>query len=159
MEVVDAGQPFLVLVDYAHTPDGLENALSTIRHFAEGKVYCVFGCGGDRDRTKRPLMGKVSAAYSDYVYVTSDNPRTENPGRILEDIVPGLHEAGLSPDRYETVVDRREAISRAVAKAGPQDIVLIAGKGHETYQDIMGIKHDFDDREVARAAIRGRYHD
>lgn len=159
MEVVDAGQPFLVLVDYAHTPDGLENALSTIRHFAEGKVYCVFGCGGDRDRTKRPLMGKVSAAYSDYVYVTSDNPRTENPGRIIEDIVPGLHEAGLSPNRYETVVDRREAISRAVAKAGPQDIVLIAGKGHETYQDIMGIKHDFDDREVARAAIRGRYHD
>lgn len=159
MEVVDAGQPFLVLVDYAHTPDGLENALSTIRQFAEGKVYCVFGCGGDRDRTKRPLMGKVSAAYSDYVYVTSDNPRTENPDRILEDIVPGLVEAGWTRDRFETVVDRREAIGRAIAAAQPHDVILIAGKGHETYQDVMGIKHDFDDREVAKAAIRGRYHD
>ncbi|MBE1443222.1 UDP-N-acetylmuramoyl-L-alanyl-D-glutamate--2,6-diaminopimelate ligase [Paenibacillus sp. OAS669] len=159
MEIVNAGQPFLVLVDYAHTPDGLENALSTIKQFAKGQVYCVFGCGGDRDRTKRPLMGKVTAAYSDYVYVTSDNPRTEDPERILQDIVPGIVEAGLHEDRYELVTDRREAIQKAVARATPDDVVLIAGKGHETYQEIMGVKHDFDDREVAKEAIRGRYHD
>lgn len=159
MEVVDAGQPFLVLVDYAHTPDGLENALAAIAQFAEGSIYCVFGCGGDRDRTKRPLMGRVAAAYSDYVLVTSDNPRTEDPVRIVEDILPGLTEAGYAPDRFEAIIDRRVAIGRAIAKAGPLDVVLIAGKGHETYQDIMGVKHDFDDREVARDAIRGRFDD
>ncbi|MCD1261612.1 UDP-N-acetylmuramoyl-L-alanyl-D-glutamate--2,6-diaminopimelate ligase [Paenibacillus athensensis] len=155
MEVVDAGQPYLVLVDYAHTPDGLENALTTIRDFAEGQVYTVFGCGGDRDRTKRPLMGKVTATYSDYLFVTSDNPRTEDPAAILQDIVPGIVEAGLAPDRYELIVDRTEAIRKALAKAGPQDVVLIAGKGHETYQIIGKVKHDYDDRLVARAAIEG----
>ncbi|WP_028549280.1 UDP-N-acetylmuramoyl-L-alanyl-D-glutamate--2,6-diaminopimelate ligase [Paenibacillus sp. UNC451MF] len=159
MEVVNAGQPFLVLVDYAHTPDGLENALSTIKQFAKGRIYCVFGCGGDRDRTKRPLMGKVTASYSDYMYVTSDNPRSEDPERILQDIVPGIEQAGLQTDRYELVVDRREAIQKAVAQATPDDVVLIAGKGHETYQEIMGVRHDFDDREVAKEAIRGRYRD
>jgi UDP-N-acetylmuramoyl-L-alanyl-D-glutamate--2,6-diaminopimelate ligase len=155
MEVVSEGQSFLVLVDYAHTPDGLENALTAIREFAQGKVYTVFGCGGDRDRTKRPIMGKVTAAYSDYLFVTSDNPRTENPESILQDILPGLEEAGYPKDQYELIVDRRAAIQKAVDRAGPGDVVLIAGKGHETYQDIMGIKHDFDDRLVARAAIRG----
>lgn len=159
MEVVNAGQPFLVLVDYAHTPDGLENALSTIKQFAKGHIYCVFGCGGDRDRTKRPLMGEVTARYSDYMYVTSDNPRTEDPERILQDIVPGIIQAGLQTDRYELVADRRQAIQKAVAQATPDDVVLIAGKGHETYQEIMGVKHDFDDREVAKEAIRGRYRD
>lgn len=156
MEVVDEGQDFLVLVDYAHTPDGLENALSTISQFAEGEVYCVFGCGGDRDRTKRPVMGEIAAKYSDHVIVTSDNPRTEDPEQIINDIVPGLTRAGLSPDRYKLLADRRQAIHEAVRQAKPQDIVLIAGKGHETYQDIMGVKHDFDDRLVAKEAIRGR---
>ncbi|CAG7620753.1 UDP-N-acetylmuramoyl-L-alanyl-D-glutamate--2,6-diaminopimelate ligase [Paenibacillus allorhizosphaerae] len=156
MEIVDAGQPFLVLVDYAHTPDGLENALSTISQFAEGKIFCVFGCGGDRDRTKRPVMGKLAAEYSDYVIVTSDNPRTEEPESIIRDIVPGLIEAGCEPNGYELIADRRQAIEKAVAMAAPGDVVLIAGKGHETYQDIMGIKHDFDDRKVAKEAIRGR---
>jgi UDP-N-acetylmuramoyl-L-alanyl-D-glutamate--2,6-diaminopimelate ligase len=155
MEVVSEGQDFLVLVDYAHTPDGLENALTAIREFAQGKVYTVFGCGGDRDRTKRPLMGKVTAAYSDYLFVTSDNPRTENPESILQDILPGLEEVGYSRDQYELIVDRRAAIQKAVDRAGPGDVVLIAGKGHETYQDIMGVKHDFDDRLAAKAAIRG----
>jgi UDP-N-acetylmuramoyl-L-alanyl-D-glutamate--2,6-diaminopimelate ligase len=156
METVDAGQDFLVLVDYAHTPDGLENALSTIREFAEGQVFCVFGCGGDRDRTKRPLMGKVTAKYSDYLFVTSDNPRTENPEAILQDIVPGIREAGFPEEKVELIVDRKAAIQKAIDRAGPKDVVLIAGKGHETYQEIMGIKHDFDDRLVAEAAIRSR---
>jgi UDP-N-acetylmuramoyl-L-alanyl-D-glutamate--2,6-diaminopimelate ligase len=156
MEVVGEGQEFLVLVDYAHTPDGLENALSTIREFAEGQVITVFGCGGDRDKTKRPLMGKVAASYSDYVFVTSDNPRTENPETILQDIIPGIEASELSKENYELVIDRRIAIHKAIDRAGPKDVVLIAGKGHETYQDIMGVKHDFDDRLVAKAAIRGR---
>jgi UDP-N-acetylmuramoyl-L-alanyl-D-glutamate--2,6-diaminopimelate ligase len=155
MEVVSEGQDFLVLVDYAHTPDGLENALSTIKEFAKGKIYTVFGCGGDRDRTKRPLMGEVTAKYSDYLFVTSDNPRTENPEAILQDILPGIQEAGYPDDQFEMIVDRRTAIQKAIDRAGPGDVVLIAGKGHETYQDIMGIKHDFDDRLVAKAAIRG----
>ncbi|MCZ8511229.1 UDP-N-acetylmuramoyl-L-alanyl-D-glutamate--2,6-diaminopimelate ligase [Paenibacillus filicis] len=156
MEIVDAGQDFLVLVDYAHTPDGLENALSTIRQFAEGDVICVFGCGGDRDRAKRPLMGGVTAKYSDYLLVTSDNPRTENPEQILRDIVPGIEAAGFDPGRYTLSVDRKQAITEAIRRAKPKDIVLIAGKGHETYQDIMGVKHPFDDRRVAEEAIRGR---
>lgn len=156
MEVVDEGQDYLVLVDYAHTPDGLENALSTVREFAEGRIITVFGCGGDRDRTKRPVMGKVTAAYSDYLYVTSDNPRTENPDAILLDIVPGLQEANFPENRYELIADRKKAIQKAIEGAGPKDVILIAGKGHETYQDIMGVKHDFDDRLVAKAAIKGR---
>ncbi|MNI52865.1 UDP-N-acetylmuramoyl-L-alanyl-D-glutamate--2,6-diaminopimelate ligase [compost metagenome] len=156
MEVVNEGQNFLVLVDYAHTPDGLENALATIREFAEGKIITVFGCGGDRDKTKRPLMGKVAGAYSDYVWVTSDNPRTEGPESILQDIVPGLLESGLQAWQYELLADRRSAIKKAIDQAGPKDVVLIAGKGHETYQEIMGVKHDFDDRLVAVASIRGR---
>ncbi|SDM90489.1 UDP-N-acetylmuramoylalanyl-D-glutamate--2,6-diaminopimelate ligase [Paenibacillus sp. yr247] len=156
MEVVNEGQDYLVLVDYAHTPDGLENALSTVREFAEGKVITVFGCGGDRDRTKRPLMGKVTAKYSDYLFVTSDNPRTENPDSILNDIVPGLVEVNYPEKKYELIVDRKKAIQKAIEGAGPKDVILIAGKGHETYQDIMGVKHDFDDRLVAKAAIRGR---
>ncbi|MDU0201621.1 UDP-N-acetylmuramoyl-L-alanyl-D-glutamate--2,6-diaminopimelate ligase [Paenibacillus sp. MAH-36] len=156
MEVVDEGQDYLVLVDYAHTPDGLENALSTVREFAEGKVITVFGCGGDRDRTKRPLMGKVTAAFSDYLYVTSDNPRTENPDAILQDIVPGLQEVSYPENNYELIPDRKKAIQKAIDGAGPKDVILIAGKGHETYQDIMGVKHDFDDRLVAKAAIKGR---
>jgi UDP-N-acetylmuramoyl-L-alanyl-D-glutamate--2,6-diaminopimelate ligase len=157
MEVVDQGQQFLVLVDYAHTPDGLENALSAIKEFAQGKIITVFGCGGDRDRTKRPLMGKVAAAYSDYIFVTSDNPRTEDPEAILRDIEPGIREAGFARSLYELIPDRRLAIQRAIDLASPNDVVLIAGKGHETYQEIMGVKHDFDDRLVAKEAIRGRF--
>ncbi|WP_281888128.1 UDP-N-acetylmuramoyl-L-alanyl-D-glutamate--2,6-diaminopimelate ligase [Paenibacillus sp. YYML68] len=156
MEVVDAGQPFLVLVDYAHTPDGLENALSTIRQFAAGRVWCVFGCGGDRDRAKRPLMGAIAAKYSDYCIVTSDNPRTEDPERILLDIEPGLLQAGWDRSRYELMADRRAAIARVMNAASEGDVVLIAGKGHETYQEIQGVKHPFDDREIAKQAIRGR---
>ncbi|WP_379131535.1 UDP-N-acetylmuramoyl-L-alanyl-D-glutamate--2,6-diaminopimelate ligase [Paenibacillus sp. sgz500958] len=156
VESVDEGQDFAVVVDYAHTPDGLENVLRTVCEFAEGRVLTVFGCGGDRDRTKRPLMGKIAAKYSDYVLVTSDNPRTEDPQFILNDIEAGLKEDSVAPEKYELIVDRREAISKAVEMASPGDVVLIAGKGHETYQLIGGVVHDFDDRVVAKEVIRGR---
>lgn len=156
VESVDEGQDFAVIVDYAHTPDGLENVLRTVREFATGKVLTVFGCGGDRDRTKRPLMGKIAAQYSNYIFVTSDNPRTEDPLLILKDIEAGLAEDGVTSDRYELVVDRREAIRKAIDMASPSDVVLIAGKGHETYQLIGGVVHDFDDRLVAKEVIRGR---
>ena len=141
-----------VVVDYAHTPDGLENALAACRPFSQGQLICVFGCGGDRDRSKRPLMGAIAARLADQVVVTSDNPRTEDPARILEDVVAGIP-AGLAP-----VVegDRAVAIARAIAAAGPQDLVLIAGKGHEDYQILGTTKIHFDDREEAAQALRAR---
>jgi len=154
MERVDAGQEFLVLVDYAHTPDGLENALRSISRFAEGNIITVFGCGGDRDRAKRPVMGRIAAEYSDLVFVTSDNPRSEEPMAIIREIMEGIRESGFPEDRCEAVEDRREAIRRAVAAAGKGDVVLIAGKGHETYQILKNGTIDFDDRQVAREAIR-----
>lgn len=156
VESVDAGQDFAVIVDYAHTPDGLENVLKAVCEFAAGKVLTVFGCGGDRDTTKRPLMGKIAAKYSDHVLVTSDNPRTEDPLQILADIEAGLREDGVERGRYEMIPDRREAITKAIEMASPGDVVLIAGKGHETYQLIKGVVHDFDDRIVAKEVIRGR---
>lgn len=155
VEAVDEGQEFAVIVDYAHTPDGLENVLRTVKEFAEGRVICVFGCGGDRDKTKRPIMGQIAAKYSEYVFVTSDNPRTENPEAILSDIEQGLTEYGVTKDRYELVVDRKEAIEKAIEMASSKDVVLIAGKGHETYQLIGSLVLDFDDRIVAKEAIRG----
>lgn len=155
VEPVQAGQPFSVIVDYAHTPDGLENVLETVNEFAQGQVYCVFGCGGDRDRKKRPIMGQIAAKYADYLFVTSDNPRTEDPALILKDIEAGLKEHQVPESRYECIVDRRTAITKAIEKASPQDVVLIAGKGHETYQIIGKEIHDFDDRKVAEEAIRG----
>ncbi|RKN83837.1 UDP-N-acetylmuramoyl-L-alanyl-D-glutamate--2,6-diaminopimelate ligase [Paenibacillus ginsengarvi] len=154
MEVVDEGQSFLVLVDYAHTPDSLDNALSTVKQFAEGQVITVFGCGGDRDRTKRPVMGKIASTYSDRIMVTSDNPRSESPEAILQEIERGLVEGGADSSRYELIADRREAIRRAIGLAGAGDVVVIAGKGHETYQITGGSTVHFDDREEARLAIR-----
>lgn len=154
VEAVNEGQPFAVVVDYAHTPDGLDNVLRTVREIAAGRVICVFGCGGDRDRTKRPIMGRIAYEWSDYVVVTSDNPRTEDPLAILADIEAGLKEAGADPAAYELEPDRAAAIHKAVEMASPGDVVLIAGKGHETYQIIGGVTHDFDDRLVARAALR-----
>ncbi|MCC2686085.1 MAG: UDP-N-acetylmuramoylalanyl-D-glutamate--2,6-diaminopimelate ligase, partial [Paenibacillaceae bacterium] len=153
MEVVDEGQPYLVVVDYAHTPDGLDNALSTLREVTRGKLICVFGCGGDRDRTKRPQMGKISTIYSDYVIVTSDNPRSEDPQAILQEIEPGVKDGGFASGQYELIADRRQAIDKAVEMASPEDVVLIAGKGHETYQILRDRTIHFDDREVAREAI------
>ncbi|MDO3409208.1 UDP-N-acetylmuramoyl-L-alanyl-D-glutamate--2,6-diaminopimelate ligase [Saccharibacillus sp. CPCC 101409] len=155
VEAVDAGQPFAIVVDYAHTPDGLENVLRTVCEFAEKRVLCVFGCGGDRDRTKRPIMGRIAAKYSDLAFVTSDNPRTEDPDAILKDIEAGLIEDGVDPGKYTLIVDRAEAIRRAVEEAQPGDVVLIAGKGHETYQLVGKQVLDFDDRIVAAEAVRG----
>ncbi|HEY2493930.1 MAG TPA: UDP-N-acetylmuramoyl-L-alanyl-D-glutamate--2,6-diaminopimelate ligase [Paenibacillus sp.] len=155
VESVDAGQSFAVIVDYAHSPDGLENVLKTVNEFAKGRVLTVFGCGGDRDKTKRPIMGKIAAKYSDIVFVTSDNPRTENPELILKDIEAGLLEDQISQDKYQMIVDRRIAIQKAIEMASPDDVVLIAGKGHETYQLIGQTIHEFDDRIVAKEAIRG----
>ncbi|MEK3788196.1 UDP-N-acetylmuramoyl-L-alanyl-D-glutamate--2,6-diaminopimelate ligase [Paenibacillus sp. FSL K6-1230] len=156
VEAVEAGQSFAVIVDYAHTPDGLENVLRSVKEFAKGRIVCVFGCGGDRDRTKRPLMGGIAARYSDHIFVTSDNPRTEEPAAILKDIEQGLLEAGISREIYDMIEDRREAIFKAIEMASPEDVVLIAGKGHETYQIIGKTSFDFDDRIVAKEAIRGK---
>jgi UDP-N-acetylmuramoyl-L-alanyl-D-glutamate--2,6-diaminopimelate ligase len=155
IEAVKAGQPYAVIVDYAHTPDGLENVLKAVKEFAVGRIICVFGCGGDRDRTKRPIMGQIAAQYADYAIVTSDNPRTEDPNSILLDIEAGLLESGVDKSHYVLITDRHAAIQKAVEMASPDDVVLIAGKGHETYQIIGGQTFDFDDREVAKEAIRG----
>ena len=156
MEVVHAGQDFTVLVDYAHTPDGLENILQTARELAEGRVVLVFGCGGDRDRGKRPLMGRLAARYADYTVITSDNPRSEDPASIIREVEAGVRAEGLSRRGYETIVDREHAIARAIDLAGPGDMVLIAGKGHETYQIFRDRVIEFDDREVARRKLRER---
>jgi len=147
-ERVDAGQDFLVLLDYAHTPDALEHAIRSVRSLTEGRVITVFGCGGERDRGKRPRMGDIATALSDYVVLTSDNPRGEAPGRILEEI-----RRGVSRYNYLVLPDREEAIRRAVGMAGPGDVVLIAGKGHEQYQEVAGVRHPFSDREAARRAL------
>jgi len=152
-ELVDAGQDFTVIVDYAHTPDGLENVLKTARQITERRLITVFGCGGDRDRTKRPLMGEIAVRYSDYAIITSDNPRTEDPLKIIDDV-----EAGVRPvagkNGYTVEPDRRRAIRLAVEKACRGDVVVIAGKGHEDYQIIGGGKFPFDDHREAEAAIR-----
>jgi len=152
LEPVDEGQPFQILVDYAHTPDALERALEAVRAFRPARVLCVFGCGGDRDRGKRPLMGAVAARLADRVILTSDNPRSEDPQAILREIEAGV--AGASNVR--TVADRAEAIDAAIRDAVPGDALLIAGKGHETYQILGSRTLPFDDREVAREALRRR---
>jgi UDP-N-acetylmuramoyl-L-alanyl-D-glutamate--2,6-diaminopimelate ligase len=149
-ERVDAGQPFLVIVDYAHTPDALENVLRTARALEPKRILTVFGCGGDRDRAKRPLMGAAAARLSDQVIVTSDNPRSEDPLRIIEDALPGL-KASNTP--FEAIADRAEAIGAALGQARAGDIVVIAGKGHETYQVLADRTIDFDDRRVARSIL------
>lgn len=142
---------FAVIVDYAHSDDALLNTLKTARELTEGRIITVFGCGGDRDRTKRKPMGEVAGNYSDLVIVTSDNPRTEDPIKIIGEIEVGLKESG-SP--YLANSDRREAIHHAISKAKRGDVVIIAGKGHETYQIIGGDKFHFDDREIAQEAIK-----
>jgi UDP-N-acetylmuramoyl-L-alanyl-D-glutamate--2,6-diaminopimelate ligase len=152
-EPVDEGQDFTVVVDYAHTPDGLRNVLAASRAVVTGRVIAVFGCGGDRDRAKRPMMGEVAAKLADVVFATSDNPRSEDPRAIIEAIEEGLRTAPPSGG-YRLIPDRRDAIFEAVASARPGDIVVIAGKGHETYQEIAGRLIPFDDRIVAREALR-----
>ncbi|SDY76154.1 UDP-N-acetylmuramoyl-L-alanyl-D-glutamate--2,6-diaminopimelate ligase [Evansella caseinilytica] len=148
-ERVEVNQPFHVIVDYAHTPDSLENVLRTIREFAKGRISVVVGCGGDRDKTKRPVMASIAGKLADYVYLTSDNPRSEDPLAILQDM-----EQGMSGSDYKVIVDRKEAIYEAIRHAETDEVVLIAGKGHETYQTIGGVNHHFDDRLVAKEAVK-----
>jgi UDP-N-acetylmuramoyl-L-alanyl-D-glutamate--2,6-diaminopimelate ligase len=147
-EEVDEGQPFRVIVDYSHKPDALANVLSTARELTAGKLVCVFGCGGDRDRAKRPLMGQIAAALADVAVVTSDNPRSEDPLAIIAEIVAG------GEGKLEVEPDRRAAIEQAIALAETGDVVVIAGKGHEQGQEFADRKLPFDDREVARDALR-----
>lgn len=151
---VASDQDLSVIVDYAHTPDSLKNSLQAARPFVTGKLICVFGCGGDRDRTKRPQMGRIAYDLADAVVITSDNPRTEDPQQILQDIVAGIP-AVLGPE--EVVCDRATAIQTAIAMAQPGDCVLIAGKGHEDYQILGTEKVHFDDREQARLNLKKRY--
>ena len=151
VEVVPTpGMEYTVLIDYAHTPDGLENVLSSVRGFCKGRLIAVFGCGGDRDPIKRPIMGQIGARLADIAIITSDNPRTEDPEAIIRDITPGADRAGKP---YEVVVDRIEAIRQAMAMAQKDDIIVLAGKGHETYQEIMGVKHHMDEREIVAAIL------
>ena len=149
-QTVEAGQDFAVIVDYAHTPDALERILSSAREITRGRIISVFGCGGDRDRGKRPLMGGISARLADYTVVTSDNPRTEDPSAIIAEITAGMESAG----NYEIIPDRETAIRRALELAAPGDSVVIAGKGHEDYQIIGTVKIHFDDAETALRILR-----
>jgi UDP-N-acetylmuramoyl-L-alanyl-D-glutamate--2,6-diaminopimelate ligase len=158
MQRLGGGNQPLVVVDYAHTPDALDKALATLRHAMApgGRLICVFGCGGDRDRGKRPQMGRVACTLADTVVITSDNPRTEDPKRILADIVAGVDGAtaeSLYRGNYSVESDRARAIESAISLAQAGDVVLIAGKGHEAYQEIAGVKHPFSDEAVARAAL------
>lgn len=150
-ELVNGGQEFPIIVDYSHTPDSLENVLKTIQHFAEKRVFVVVGCGGDRDKTKRPIMAQIACQYGTDPIFTSDNPRSEDPLDILRDM-----ESGVQGQKYITIPDRKEAIYYGVKNAKKGDVVLIAGKGHETYQEIGGQILDFDDRVVALEAVKER---
>lgn len=150
LERIDCGQDFSVVVDYAHTPDSLEKAIAAVKQVCEGRTVVVFGCGGDRDPAKRPLMGRAAAVGADHVVVTSDNPRSEDPVGIILQIEDGLRDG---PATYEVQVDRRKAIEQAIAIARPGDTVLIAGKGHEDYQIFSDRTVHFDDREVAREVL------
>ena len=152
-EKVEAGQPFGVVVDYAHTPDALERVLRFAREYARGRVVTVVGCGGDRDRGKRPLMGEAAGLLSDFVIVTSDNPRSEDPLAIIAEIQAGVKRASGGAERHETIADRREAIAAALVHAREGDLVVIAGKGHETYQILRDRTIPFDDRVVARETL------
>ena len=143
IEVVRTNTPYTVIIDYAHTPDGLENIISAVREFAKARVITVFGCGGNRDATKRPEMGSIAEKLSDIAIVTSDNPRCEKPEDIINDIL-----AGMKKENHTVIVQRRDAIRHAMQIAKKDDIIILAGKGHETYQEIEHVKHDFDERVV-----------
>ncbi len=150
VELVETGRNFSVIIDYAHTPDGLENVIQTIRGFAKGRVITLFGCGGDRDKSKRPKMGRIASELSDFSILTSDNPRTENPNAIIEDVLVGVKEGG---GEYTVIPNRFEAIEFALDFAKCDDIILLAGKGHETYQILADRTITFDEREIVRKLL------
>lgn len=145
VEVVPTDTDYTVLIDYAHSPDGVENVLKAVRGFAKGRVIALFGCGGDRDRTKRPKMGAIAARLADFCIVTSDNPRTEEPQAIIDDILAGMRD---SKTPMQVIVDRPEAIRWALAHAKKDDVIVLMGKGHETYQEVNHVKHHMDEREI-----------
>ena len=155
-ELIEAGQDFVVAVDYAHKPDALQRLLTSARRLQPRRLLTVFGCGGDRDRAKRPLMGRIAAELGDYTIVTSDNPRSEDPRAIIDEILAGVRDVDAAAGRHVAEPDRARAIGHAIDTAQSGDIVLIAGKGHETYPLVGGTRLDFDDRTVARAALERR---
>lgn len=149
-ELVKNNKGYNIIVDYAHTPDALKNILDTVKEFSKGRIITVFGCGGDRDNKKRPIMGKIVQENSDISIVTSDNPRTENPNKIINDILDGLDK---KLDNYFVIEDRKKAIEKAISIAKKNDTIIIAGKGHENYQIIGKVKYDFDDKKIAKEII------
>lgn len=150
LEPVKTNRGFSVFVDYAHTPDALENVLKTVRGFSKGRVICVFGCGGDRDRAKRPIMGEIAGRFSEFAVITSDNPRTEDPMTIIDSIEEGMKRSGTN---YTIIESRKEAIRYALSMAKKDDVIMIAGKGHENYQEINGTKYHFDDKEIVEELL------
>ena len=153
-ELIPNDKDVTIMIDYAHTAESLENVLTSIKSYtAPGKVICVFGCGGDRDKTKRPEMGEVVGRLADFSFVTTDNPRTEKPEDIIHDIEEGI---AKTKGNYKIVVDRKEAIKEAIDMAGKRDIVILAGKGHETYQEINGVKHEFDERKIVKEILKNK---
>ena len=150
IELLDTGTPYRVILDYAHSPDSLENVLKAVRQTAKGRMIALFGCGGDRDRAKRPMMGEIAGKLADYCVLTSDNPRNEDPMAILDAIEEGIKPTGCD---YTVIENRREAIRFALTHAQPGDVVVLAGKGHETYQEIKGVRHPFDEKVVVRELL------
>ena len=150
-ELVPNDQELAIMIDYAHTPESLENILQAVKTYTKGRVISVFGCGGDRDSSKRPLMGEVSGRVADFSIVTTDNPRTEKPESIIADIEKGIEK---TKGRYKVVVDRREAIEEAIGMMNKNDIVVLAGKGHEPYQEINGEKLPFDERIIVKEILK-----
>jgi len=155
VETVPTDWDYTILIDYSHTPDALENVLSTVREVTSGRVVAVFGCGGDRDRTKRPIMGKIGTELADFSVITSDNPRTEDPEAIIAEILTGVK---APEEKYIAVTDRREAIAYAIEHHLPGDVIVLCGKGHETYQEINHVKHHMDEREIVAEIIERRKH-
>ena len=153
VETVPTDGDYTILIDYSHTPDALENVLKTVREVSAGRVVAVFGCGGDRDRKKRPIMGRIGTELSDFAIITSDNPRTEDPDAIIEEILTGVD---APEDRYIAITDRRQAIDYAITNHRPGDVIVLAGKGHETYQEINHVKHHMDEREIVAEILERR---
>ena len=151
IELLDTGTPYRVILDYAHSPDSLENILKAVRQTSKGRMIALFGCGGNRDAAKRPIMGEIAGELADYCILTSDNPRNEEPMEILREIEEGIRPTGCE---YVVIENRREAIRYALEHAQPSDVIILAGKGHETYQEICGVKHPFDEKIVVRELLK-----
>ena len=149
-ELVPNKKELAIMIDYAHTAESLENILKATKAYTQGRVICVFGCGGDRDKTKRPRMGEVAGRVADYTIITTDNPRTEKPEDIIAQIEEGTSK---TKGKYEVIVDRKQAIKKAIEMMNTKDILILAGKGHETYQEINGVKNPFDEREIIKEIL------